>query len=55
MRSALLLMLMINMRGCSSSTAKPAAALNTLDFLESALDGIASIKIKSGVYLADSH
>jgi hypothetical protein len=48
-------MLMINTRGCSSSTAKPAATPNTLDLLESALDEIASIKIESDVYLADSH
>ena len=43
MWSTVLLMLMMNMGSCSSSTAKPAATPSTLDLLESALDEIASI------------
>jgi hypothetical protein len=51
MRSALLLVLMINTRGCSCSTAKPAATPNTLDLLESALDEIASITELKAMYI----
>jgi len=50
MWSTVLLVLMINMGSCSSSTAKPAATPSTLDLLESALDEIASV-YGSRIYL----